>query len=74
MATWGWASWYAVPAYKNEKSDSPCGLICAAYLAKAQTPTATPTPPPRVIETYKVVNGMNIRATVYNVEDGKDIA
>src|SRR5438045_6891707 len=24
-----------------------------------------------VIETYKVVNGMNIRATVYNVEDGR---
>ena len=30
----------------------------------------TPTPPPGVIETYKVVNGMNIRATVYNVDDG----
>ena len=32
-------------------------------------PTATP--PPGVIETYKVINGMNIRATVYNVEDGQ---
>ena len=42
-------------------------LICAAYFAKAQTPT----PPPGVIETYKVVNGMNIRATVYNVNDGR---
>src|SRR5215469_7431508 len=41
-------------------------LICAAHLAKAQTPT----PPPGVIETYKVVNGMSIRATVYNVDDG----
>ena len=35
------------------------------------TATATPTPPPGVIETYKVVNGMNIRATVYNVDDGQ---
>jgi acetyl esterase/lipase len=35
------------------------------------TATATPTPPPGVIETYKVVNGMNIRATVYNVNDGR---
>ena len=42
-------------------------LICAASFAKAQTPT----PPPRVVETYKVVNGMNIRATVYNVNDGQ---
>ena len=42
-------------------------LICAAYFAEAQTPT----PPPGVIETYKVVNGMNIRATVYNVDDGR---
>ena len=42
-------------------------LICAAYFAKAQTPT----PPPGVIETYKVVNGMSIRATVYNVNDGQ---
>jgi acetyl esterase/lipase len=42
-------------------------LICAAYFAKAKTPT----PPPRVLETYKVVNGMSIRATVYNVEDGQ---
>src|SRR5215469_2845742 len=44
-------------------------LICPAYFAKAQTPT--PTPPPGVIETYKVVNGMSIRATVYNVNDGQ---
>ena len=41
-------------------------LICAAHMAKAQTPT----PPPGVVETYKVVNGMSIRATVYNVDDG----
>ena len=34
------------------------------------TAIATPTPPPGVIETYKVVNGMHIRATVYNVDDG----
>jgi acetyl esterase/lipase len=47
-------------------------LICAAYFAKAQTETPTlRTPPPGVIETYKVVNGMNIRATVYNVNDGQ---
>src|SRR4029453_6381179 len=32
---------------------------------------ATGTPPPGVIETYKVVNGMNIRAIVYNVDDGR---
>jgi acetyl esterase/lipase len=44
-------------------------LICAATFAKAQTPT--PTPPPGVIETYKVVDGMSIRATVYNVDDGQ---
>ena len=39
--------------------------------AQRPTPTAlvTPTPPAGVVETYKVVNGMNIRATVYNVED-----
>ncbi len=42
-------------------------LICTAYFAKAQTPTAGP----GVIETYKVVNGMNIRATVFNVNDGQ---
>ena len=42
-------------------------LIWVAEFAKAQTPT----PPPGVIETYKVVNGMSIRATVYNVEDGQ---
>jgi hypothetical protein len=42
-------------------------LICVAYFAKAQTPTL----PSGVIETYKVVNGMSIRATVYNVSDGQ---
>jgi acetyl esterase/lipase len=42
-------------------------LIWVADFSKAQTPT----PPPGVIETYKVVNGMNIRATVFNVEDGQ---
>ena len=42
-------------------------LIWVADFAKAQTPT----PPPGVIETYKVVNGMSIRATVFNVEDGQ---
>ena len=31
--------------------------------------TPTPTPPEGVVETYKIVNGMNIRATVYNVDD-----
>src|SRR5215470_18989189 len=41
-------------------------LICAAHLASAQLPP----PPPGVVETYKVVNGMSIRATVYNVDDG----
>jgi acetyl esterase/lipase len=35
------------------------------------TATPTPTPPEGVVETYKVVNGMNIRATVYNVDDGQ---
>src|SRR5262245_6644026 len=37
----------------------------------APEPTAitTGTPPPGVVETYKVVNGMNIRATVFNVDD-----
>jgi acetyl esterase/lipase len=43
------------------------GLMWVAQLVKAQTPT----PPPGVIETYKVVNGMNIRATIYNVDDGR---
>ncbi len=50
-----------------KKAILSAALICAAYFAKAQTPT----PPPGVIEKYKVVNGMNIRATVYNVDDGK---
>jgi acetyl esterase/lipase len=44
-------------------------LIGAAAFAKAQTPT--PTPPPGVVETYKTVDGMDIRATVYNVDDGQ---
>jgi acetyl esterase/lipase len=44
-------------------------LIWVAAFAKAQTPT--PTPPPGVIETYKTVNGMSVRATVYNVDDGQ---
>ena len=39
--------------------------------ALESTVTATPTPPPGVVETYKVVNGMNIRATVFNVNDGQ---
>jgi len=43
-------------------------------LAPRPTPTAppaTPTPVAGVVETYKLVNGMNIRATVYNVDDGQ---
>src|SRR6266480_6659204 len=39
--------------------------------APEPTAIATGTPPPGVIETYKVVNGMNIQATVYNVDDGQ---
>ena len=35
------------------------------------TPPPPPTPVPGVVETYKIVNGMNIRATVYNVDDGR---
>ena len=35
------------------------------------TAIATAKPPPAVIETYKVVNGMNLRATVHNAKDGK---
>src|SRR6266853_172579 len=50
-----------------KKAILSAALICAAYFAKAQTPT----PPPGLFETYKVVNGMNIRATVYNVDDGQ---
>ena len=34
--------------------------------APEPTAIATETPPTGVVETYKVVNGMNIRATVYN--------
>ena len=50
-----------------KKAILSAALICAAYFAKAQTPT----PPPGVHETYKVVNGMNIRSTVYNVDDSR---
>jgi acetyl esterase/lipase len=41
--------------------------------AERPTPSTrlTPTPPPGVVETYKVVNGMSILATVYNVDDGQ---
>src|SRR6266581_7910063 len=39
--------------------------------APEPTAIATEAPPPRVVETYKVVNGMNIRATVYNLDDGR---
>ena len=39
--------------------------------ALERTAIATGTPPPGVIETYKVVNGMNIQASVYNVDDGQ---
>src|SRR5882724_13324503 len=38
--------------------------------ASEPTAIATEAPPPGVVETYKVVNGMNIRATVYNLDDG----
>jgi acetyl esterase/lipase len=36
-------------------------------------PTAIPagTPPPGVIETYKVVNGMSIQTTVFNIDDSR---
>jgi pimeloyl-ACP methyl ester carboxylesterase len=42
----------------------------------AQRPTPntlliTPTPVPGLIETYKIVNGMSIRATVYNIDNGE---
>ena len=39
--------------------------------APEPTAIATETPPTGVVETYKVVNGMNIRATVYNLDDGR---
>ena len=39
--------------------------------APEPTAIAMEAPPPGVIETYKVVNGMNIRATVFNVDDGR---
>src|SRR5437868_9128685 len=35
------------------------------------TTPAVPTPVSGVVETYKVVNGISIRATVYNVDDGQ---
>jgi pimeloyl-ACP methyl ester carboxylesterase len=38
--------------------------------APERTAIATGTPPPGLVETYKVVNGMNIRAIVYNPDDG----
>jgi acetyl esterase/lipase len=44
--------------------------VLAQPLIRSAPAPATPTPPPGVIETYKVVNGMNIRATVYNIDDG----
>ena len=59
-----------IPSLKGIKMKQAillAALICASAFAKAQTPT----PPPGVIETYKVVNGMSIRATVYNVDDGR---
>ena len=43
-------------------------------LAPRPTPTepaATATPVPGVVETYKIINGMSIRATVFNVDDGQ---
>jgi acetyl esterase/lipase len=42
-------------------------LICAFTFANAQTAIRAP----GVIETYKIVNGMNIRATVFNANDGQ---
>src|SRR5215211_2878732 len=38
--------------------------------APEPTTVATGTPPPGVVETYKVVNGMSIRAIVYNPDGG----
>jgi pimeloyl-ACP methyl ester carboxylesterase len=45
-------------------------LAGRAQIMYAPEPSAAGTPPPGVIETYKVVNGMSIRATVYNPGDG----
>lgn len=46
-----------------------------SFPTPAQRPTpsgvVTPTPPVGIVETYKVVNGMSIRATVYNADDGQ---
>ncbi len=53
---------------------TPRPLPTPAQRPAPTAPPVTPTPVPGIIETYKVVNGMNIRATVYNVEDGEDIA
>jgi acetyl esterase/lipase len=50
---------------------TPRPLPTAAQRPLPTAPPITPTPPDGIIETYKVVNGMNIRATVYNVEDGQ---
>jgi acetyl esterase/lipase len=49
---------------------TPRPLPTPAQRPTPTAPTATPTPVPGAIETYKVVNGMSIRATVYNVDDG----
>src|SRR5919198_5256535 len=40
-----------------------------AMFAPESTAIATGTPPPGVVETYKVVNGMSIRAIVFNPGD-----
>ena len=45
--------------------------VLAERPTSTRTPTATPTPAPGIVETYKIVNGMKIQATVYNVEDGR---
>ncbi len=45
----------------------------AGQATEAAEPTgiSAATPPVGVIETYKVVNGINVRATVFNVNDGE---
>ena len=50
---------------------TPGPRLMLAEQLRPTAPAATPTPPPGVIETYKVVNGMSIRATVFNVDDGQ---
>ena len=49
------------------------GVSTRGQVTYAPEPTAiaTEAPPAGVVETYKVVNGMNIRATVYNLNDGR---